>query len=109
MGAFNFSTLITHINAISNDSSSSLWFVHFHTSYLNDPWTLPSLYVSYEVFSHIGMEMKLSTIEIAYQSILETTTDLDPPSSRIGEVDPILEPIWVIQSSLSDMVGHSMV
>jgi len=45
--------------------------------------------------------MPLSAVEIAYQAIQEATADLDPPSSRTDKVDPILEPIWAIQSSCS--------
>jgi hypothetical protein len=82
MGTFNFSTPISYINSISGESSSSLRFIPFLTSYLNDPWTLPSLAMSYEGHSHIGMEIPLSIVEIVYQAIQEATADLDPPSSR---------------------------
>jgi len=62
MGTFNFAAPISYINAISDGYSSSLRYVPFHTSYLNDPWTLPSPAMSYEGNSHIGMEIPLSTI-----------------------------------------------
>jgi hypothetical protein len=75
MGSFDFMTPIHHIHAISSESSSSMRHVPFHTLYFNDPWTLPSLTMSYEGQFHIGMEMPLSAIEVVYQSILGATTD----------------------------------
>jgi hypothetical protein len=47
------------------------------------------------------MGIPLSIVEIAYQAILEVTADPDPPSSRTVEVDLVLNPIWVVQSSCS--------
>jgi hypothetical protein len=87
--------------SISDESSSSLRFIPFCTSYFNDPWTLPSPAMSYEGHSHIGMEMSLSIVEIVYQAIQEATVDPDPSSSWMEEVDPVLEPIWVAHSSSS--------
>jgi hypothetical protein len=55
--------------------------------------------VSYEAHSNIGMAMQLSIVEIMYQAILKYIVDLDPPSSQKNEVDLILKPIWVVQSS----------
>jgi hypothetical protein len=101
MGTFNFSAPISYINSISSESSSSLRFVSFHTSYFDDPWTLPSSTMSYEGQSHIRMEILLSTAEIAYQAIQEATADPDPPSSWMKEMDHVLEPIWVVDSSSS--------
>jgi hypothetical protein len=101
MGNFNFLTLVSYINAISSESSSSLRFFPFHTLYLNDPWNLPSLAMSYEFHSHIGMEMSFSVVEILYQDIQEDTSNPDPSSSQTEETDPTLEPIWVSHSSSS--------
>jgi hypothetical protein len=42
MGTFNFLIPILYINSISDESSSSLRYVSFHTSYFDDTWTLPS-------------------------------------------------------------------
>jgi hypothetical protein len=47
------------------------------------------------------MEMQLSVEEIACQSILDATVDLDPFSSQMDEEDHVLEPVWAIQSSCS--------
>jgi hypothetical protein len=45
------------------------------------------------------MEMPLFVVEVVYQSILDATTNPDPSSSWKDQVDPILEPVWAIQSS----------
>jgi hypothetical protein len=82
MDSFDFMAPIHHIHAISNLSSLSMRPIPFRFSYFNDPWTLTSSTMSYEVLSHIGMEMPLSTTEVVYQSILDTTADPDPSSSQ---------------------------
>jgi hypothetical protein len=45
------------------------------------------------------MEIPLSAVNIAYQAILDVATDPDPPSLWLEEVDLVLEPIWVVNSS----------
>jgi hypothetical protein len=87
---------IHHIHVISSESLSLMSSVPFFTSYFNDPWTLPSLTMSYEVNSHIGMEMTLSAKEIVYQYVLDAMVDPDPFSLNKEKEDPILEPIWVV-------------
>jgi hypothetical protein len=77
MGSFDFVAPIHHIHAISSESSSSMRFVPFRTSYFNDPWTLPSPTMSCKGQSHIGMTMPPSAEEIAYQSVINTTADSD--------------------------------
>jgi hypothetical protein len=57
--------------------------------------------MSYEGYSHIGMEIPFLAAEVAYQDILNITVDRDPSSSRTSEVDLVLESIWVSQSSYS--------
>jgi hypothetical protein len=101
MGTFNFLAPISYINIIFSESSSSLRYVPFHTSHFDDPWTLPSLNRYYEGQSHIGRAMSLSTIEIAYMAIQEATTNPNLPSSWTEDMDPVLEPIWVVGSSSS--------
>jgi hypothetical protein len=81
MGNFDFVAPIHHIYAISRRSSLSIRSIPFRTSYFNNPWTLPYSTMSYEGHSHIGMEFSLSTEEVVYQDIINTTTDLDPFSS----------------------------
>jgi hypothetical protein len=77
MGTFDFMAPIHHIYAMSSRSASSMRFVPFHTSYFNDPWTLPSSTTSCEGQSHTGMAMPLSTAEIAYQVVLDSSVDPD--------------------------------
>jgi hypothetical protein len=83
MGTFDFVAPIHHIYAMSSRSSSSMRSIPFCTLYFNDPWTLPSLTMSCEGQSHIGMEMPLSVVEITYQVVLDSTTDLDHVTRRI--------------------------
>jgi hypothetical protein len=77
MGTFNFSVPTHHIYAMSSTSTSIENSIPFRTSYFSDSWTLPSLTSSIEGQSHAGMAMPLSVAEIAYQAILDSSTDLD--------------------------------
>jgi hypothetical protein len=104
MGTFDFVAPIHHIYAMSSRSASSMRFVPFHTSYFNDPWTLPSPTMSCEGQSHIGMEMPLSVTEIAYQVVLDSTVDPDPVSSQTDEEDPVLSPYGPLHH-LSHMIS----
>jgi hypothetical protein len=81
MGSFDFMAPIHHIHSISSRSSLSMRFVPFRTLYFNNPWTLPSLTMSCEGQSHIGMSILLSAIKVAYHAIINTTFDLNPFSS----------------------------
>jgi hypothetical protein len=56
-------------------------FVPFLTFYFNDPWTLPSSTSSCEGQSHTRMAMPLSTMEIAYQVVIDSSIDPDPVTS----------------------------
>jgi hypothetical protein len=60
MGTFDFMAPIHHVYAMSSRPVSSERSVPFHTSYFNDPWTLPSSTTSCEGQSHDGMAMPLS-------------------------------------------------
>jgi hypothetical protein len=66
MGTFDFLVLIHHIYAMSSTPASVERSIPFCTSYFNDPWTLPSLTLSIEGQSHVGMAMPLSVAEITY-------------------------------------------
>ena len=78
MGTFDFMAPIHHIYAMSSRFASSMRFVRFHTSYFNDPWTLPSWTMSCEGQSHIGMEVPLSVAKIVYQVVLDSAPDPIP-------------------------------
>jgi hypothetical protein len=101
MGSFDFKALIHHIYVISSESSSLMRFVPFCTSYFNDPWTLPSLTMSYEGESQIRMAMTLPSSKVVYQDILDAIADPNPSSSLTDEVDLVLEPIWAAHSYFS--------
>jgi hypothetical protein len=47
------------------------------------------------------MAMPLSTTEISYQAILDSSTDMDPITSQTDEEDPVLDPMWATSSSCS--------
>jgi hypothetical protein len=81
MGAFEFMAPIHHIYAMSSRLVSSERYVPFRTSYFNNPWTLPSSTTSCEGQSHVGMAMPLSTAEIVYQVVLDSSIDPDPTTS----------------------------
>jgi hypothetical protein len=66
MVTFDFVAPIHHIYAMSSRSALSMRSIPFRTSYFNDPWTLPSLTMSCEGKSHIGMEIPMLVVEIAY-------------------------------------------
>jgi hypothetical protein len=70
MSSFDFVVPIHHIHAIFSESSSLMRFVPFRTLYFNDPWTVPSLTMSYKGKLHIGMEMPLFTTKNTYHSII---------------------------------------
>jgi hypothetical protein len=101
MGTFNFSSLIHHIYAMSNMAASIERSIPFCTSYFSDPWTLPSLTLSIEGQLHAGMAMPLSTIEIAYQAILDSSADPDPVPSQTVEEDLVPRPVWATLLSCS--------
>ena len=87
MGTFNFLTLILDNDSMPDCVPSPLSIVSFHTTYLSDPWTLPSLGNSNEGPTTTGIEMQLSIVLITYQSLFNVTTDPSPSPSRIGEED----------------------
>jgi hypothetical protein len=47
------------------------------------------------------MAMPLSTTEIAYQAILDSSVNPDPIPSQMVEEDPVLRPVWVTSLSCS--------
>jgi hypothetical protein len=101
MGTFDFSAPIHHIYAMSSTPASVERSIPFRTSYFSDPWTLPSLTLSIEGQSHAGMAMSLSTSEIAYQAILDSSANPDPVSLQTVEEDPVLSLVWAISLSCS--------
>jgi hypothetical protein len=107
MGTFNFPAPISYIRATPIDyqnSSSSVPITRvgsFRTSYLEDPWVLPSPCESVKGHVHVRMAMPLSAVEVTYQAIQQATADLDQTSSWMEEDDQFPEPIWAQNSSTS--------
>jgi hypothetical protein len=101
MGTFDFMAPIHHFYTMSSRPISLERFVPFCTSYFNNPWTLPSSNSSCEGQSHDGMAMPLLEVEIAYQVVLDSSTDLDPTTSLTDKEDLVLKSIWATSSSFS--------
>jgi hypothetical protein len=81
MGTFDFSTLSHHVYAMSSRLVSTGRSIPFCTSYFSDLWTLSSPTSSCEGQLHVGMDMPLSKVDIVYQVVLDSSTDLDPVTS----------------------------
>ena len=101
MGTINYPAPLLMIGSSLGRDSSSLSLVHFRTSHLEDPWNLPSPSTLYEKSRLTKMEMPLSTVEVAYQVILDSTIDLGPSSLRTEEEDVFPLPSWEVASSCS--------
>ena len=101
MGTFDFSTLIHHVYAMSCRPASIGRSIPFLTSYLSDPWTLPSLTSSREGQLHAGMAMPLLTTKIAYQVVLDSSIDPDPVTSQTDKEDTVLSHVWATSLSCS--------
>jgi hypothetical protein len=101
MDTFDFSAPTHHIYAMSNTPALVEKSIPFHTSYFSDPWNLPSLTSSIKGQSHDGMAMPLSTTEIAYQAILDSSVNPDPIPLQTVEEDPVLRPVWATSLSFS--------
>jgi hypothetical protein len=102
MGTFDYpppSNDVKFISVVPDQPKDVIFQVaSFQTSYFNDPWTLPSPSASMEGVGNPGMAMPLSTTEVAYNIVQQTSTNPDPAPPQ--ELDPILEPIWA-QDSLT--------
>jgi hypothetical protein len=101
MVSFEFIAPVHHIYAISSKSCLSKRYVPFHTSYVNDPWTLHSSNASCEGQSNEGMAMPLSTTKIVYKFVLDSSTNPNLVTSQTDEEDIVLYPIWATSSSFS--------
>jgi hypothetical protein len=101
MGAFDFMALIHHVYAMSSRPISKERSISFHTYYFNDPWNLTSSNSSCEGQSHARMAMPLSTTEIVYQDVLDSSIDYDPVTSPTDEEDPFIKFFWATLLSCS--------
>ena len=81
MGSFNILAPMLAINTTPSGVTSPLSLLQFCTTYLDDPWNLPSLSTSDEETIPTRVEMSLCTAEAAYQATLDLTMDLGPSPS----------------------------
>jgi hypothetical protein len=68
----------------------------FRTTYFHDPWTVPSPSDTMDATGHAGMSTPLSTTEVAYSLVQQTSATPDPTPAQ--ELDPTPEPIWAQDS-----------
>jgi hypothetical protein len=86
MGTFNFMALVHHIYAMYSRPIFSERSAPFHTSYFNNPWTLPSSISYCEGHSHTGMTIPLLTMKIAYQTILDSSIQILLPHRQMRKI-----------------------
>ena len=86
MGTFSYVVLVLMNGSIHGNASMSLSLVPFHTSNMDDPWTLP---YSTTLGDSIptNTDMPLSRTIMAYQDHLDLILDSSPSSSQMEE-DP---------------------
>jgi hypothetical protein len=107
MGTFNFPAPVAYIHATPVGFKIQVpWLqvmrvTSFRTSYLQDPWVLPSPCESVDGHTHVRMAMPLSAVEVTYQAIQHTTADPDQTPAWTEEDDQYPEPIWAHNSSTS--------
>jgi hypothetical protein len=103
MGTFNYPPSngnIHYMTVVPDQPRAEIFQIAlFHTTYFNNPWTLPSPSATMEGIEHHGMAIPLSMTEVAYSIIRQAPTDPDPTLAQ--ELDPGLEPIWA-EGSLAD-------
>jgi hypothetical protein len=96
MGYFDFPTPISYIHTTPINRVAS-----FRTTYIQDPWTLPSPSNVVEGRVHIRMVEPLSAVEIAYLAIQQGTTNPDQNPMIAKEDDLFPKTIWAQKSSSS--------
>jgi hypothetical protein len=99
MGTFDYPPPQGDIKFISNHHKVEIFQVSlFRMTYFDDPWKLPSPSATMDGTGHPGMSMRLSTAEVAYSLVQQTSAHTNPAPAQ--EFDPLLEPIWA-QGSLA--------
>jgi hypothetical protein len=103
MGTFDFpppSNDVKFISVVPDQPKAAIFQVaSFRMTYFNDPWNLPSPSASMEGVGNPGMAMPLSTTEVVYNIVQQTSTNSDPTPPQ--ELDLVLEPIWAQESLTS--------
>ena len=98
MGSFNSLAPILAINTTHSGVTSPLSLLQFCTTYLDDPWNIPSLSTLNKDTIPTRAEMSLSTSKVAYQAILDLTMDLGPYPLQKEEEDIFALHAWEFAS-----------
>jgi hypothetical protein len=99
MGTFNYPPPHDDFKFISNHHKAEIFHVSsFRTTYLEDPWSLPSPSTMMDEKGHSGMSMPLSAAEVAYSLVQQASST--PDMTPTQDLDPLPEPIWA-QDSLA--------
>jgi hypothetical protein len=93
MGTFDYPPPQVNIKFISNHHKVEIFHVSsFCMTYFDDLWILPSPSAMMNGIGHLGMSMPLSTTEVVYSLVQQTSAHIDPTLAQ--EFDPLLDPIW---------------
>jgi hypothetical protein len=97
MGTFDYPPPQGDVKFISTHHKAEIFHLSsFRMTYFQDPWTLPSPSDTMDATGHVGMSIPLSTTEVAYSLVQQTSAT--PDSMPTLGLDPLLEPIWAQDS-----------
>jgi hypothetical protein len=107
MGTLDYPPPQGDIKFISDHHKVEIFQVSsFRTTYVDNPWILPSPLAPMDGTGHPGMSMPLSIAEVAYSLVQQASSNTNPTPAQ--EFDPLLEPIWA-QGSLDDIDSLDLV
>jgi len=102
MGTFSIPYLVLFIRSsfdfVEKEDHVSM-IQSFKTNYLYDRWVLLNPSDMRDDCLYPEIALLLSAVEISYQVIQQNTVDID--SSHVEEVDPLIQPVWVVNSFAS--------
>ena len=96
-GIFDLLAPTARINVISSSRGPSQK-EFFRTRYFLDPWPLPSSTTTLDGGQVGGMEFPMFTIELTYQSIVNSA-DNHPTPFSLEELDGDVAPTWTLDST----------
>jgi len=92
MGTFDYRPPHGAVKFISTHHKAEIIHVSsFRMTYFQDPWTLPSPSATMDEIGHVGMSIPLSSAEVAYSLVQQTSATPNPTPAK--ELDPLPEPI----------------